>query len=116
LSQIELKFINRYHDTWPAAIACMSGGIVKLDGLIYRTFPIELAEDAMNLASDPQQYSIKVQVVDDLVIQPESWDKSKDCSNKVEGAKEVEGSNGVEGSKEVEGSAEMEGLDEMASK
>jgi len=63
-----LKFINRYCDTWPAGISALGGGILNLDSLITHTFPLEDAVAAMELCSDVTKGSIKVQVVDDRVI------------------------------------------------
>lgn len=67
--QINLKFINRYTDTWPAGISAMSGGILNLDMLVTHTFPLEEAKEAMQLCSDVSKGSIKVQVVDDVDIE-----------------------------------------------
>lgn len=50
LAEIELRFINRYHDTWPAAIRALEGGLIdpeKLQGLITHTFLLEDAVQAM---------------------------------------------------------------------
>ena len=41
--QINLKFINRYADTWPAGISALSGGILNLDKLVTHTFALEHA-------------------------------------------------------------------------
>ena len=68
-TQINLKFINRYCDTWPAGISALSGGILNLDKLITHTFPLEEAVAAMELCSDVSRGSIKVQVVDDRDIE-----------------------------------------------
>ncbi|PMD36494.1 GroES-like protein [Hyaloscypha variabilis F] len=68
LSEINLKFINRYTDTWPAAISAFSGGILNLDKLITHTFALENAMDALKLCSDVTQGSIKIQVVDERDI------------------------------------------------
>ncbi|PQE05155.1 Sorbitol dehydrogenase protein [Rutstroemia sp. NJR-2017a BVV2] len=65
LAEIKLKFINRYRDTWPAGIACISGGILNLKDLITHTFPLEEGIAALELCSDITKGSIKVQVVDD---------------------------------------------------
>ncbi|KAK4234067.1 alcohol dehydrogenase [Achaetomium macrosporum] len=65
LAEIELKFINRYNDTWPAGIACLSGGLLDLKGLVSHVFPLERALEGLVLASDPGQGSIKVHIVDD---------------------------------------------------
>jgi L-iditol 2-dehydrogenase len=63
-----LKFINRYTDTWPAAISAFSGGIMNLDKLVTHTFPLENAMDALKLCSDVTQGSIKIQVVDNIDV------------------------------------------------
>ncbi|KXH26240.1 sorbitol dehydrogenase [Colletotrichum simmondsii] len=65
LAEIKLEFINRYRDTWPAGIACLSSGILDLKSLISHTFPLEKAVDALTLASDYRNGSIKVQIVDE---------------------------------------------------
>lgn len=64
--QIDLRFINRYRDTWPPAIQCMSGGILDLKRLVTHTFPLEQAESALHLCSNPKNPSIKVLVVDEV--------------------------------------------------
>jgi L-iditol 2-dehydrogenase len=69
LWQINLKFINRYRDTWPAGISALSGGILNLDMLVTHTFPLEEATAAMELCSDPSKGSIKVQVIDERNIE-----------------------------------------------
>ncbi|EHK27096.1 uncharacterized protein TRIVIDRAFT_33625 [Trichoderma virens Gv29-8] len=65
LAEIELKFINRYRDTWPAGIACLSGGILDLKPLVTHVYPLEDAIDALHLAADPRNGSIKIQIVDE---------------------------------------------------
>lgn len=59
-------FINRYRDTWPSSIACLSGGIQDLKRLVSHTFPLEQAKDALELVSDTRNGSIKVLVVDEV--------------------------------------------------
>ncbi|KAL1994206.1 hypothetical protein VTN49DRAFT_2875 [Thermomyces lanuginosus] len=66
LAEIDLKFINRYTDTWPPAIACLSGGILDLKKMVTHTFPLEKAMDALQLCSNPANGSIKTLVVDDV--------------------------------------------------
>ncbi|KAL1860576.1 hypothetical protein VTK73DRAFT_7275 [Phialemonium thermophilum] len=66
LAEINLKFINRYRDTWPAGIACLSGGILSLKELVSHTFPLEDATKAMSVCSDRSSGSIKVQIVDEV--------------------------------------------------
>ncbi|ROW15991.1 hypothetical protein VPNG_02562 [Cytospora leucostoma] len=65
LAEIELRFINRYTDTWPAGISCMSGGIVDLKKLVTHVYPLEKATDGLVLSADPHNGSIKVHIVDD---------------------------------------------------
>ncbi|KAJ5084924.1 hypothetical protein NUU61_009503 [Penicillium alfredii] len=65
LAEIDLRFINRYRDTWPPAIACLSGGILDLKKLISHVFPLEKAQDALHLCADPRNGGIKVLVVDE---------------------------------------------------
>ena len=67
--QINLKFINRYADTWPAGISALSGGILNLDKLVTHTFPLEEAISAMELCGDVSKGSIKVQVIDDRHVE-----------------------------------------------
>ncbi|KAJ5815760.1 Polyketide synthase enoylreductase [Penicillium riverlandense] len=68
LAEIDLRFINRYRDTWPPAIACLSGGILDLKKLVSHVFPLEKAQDALQLSADPRNGSIKVLVVDDTTV------------------------------------------------
>ncbi|RJE20203.1 Dehydrogenase [Aspergillus sclerotialis] len=65
LSEIDLRFINRYRDTWPSAISCLSGGILDLKKLVSHAFPLEKAQDALHLSADASNGSIKVMVVDE---------------------------------------------------
>ncbi|RFU36263.1 hypothetical protein B7463_g78, partial [Scytalidium lignicola] len=67
LAEIDLRFINRYRDTWPAGIMALSGGILDLDRLVTHRFPLERATEAMELVADPGRESIKVMIVDDKV-------------------------------------------------
>lgn len=64
LAEIDLKFINRYHGTWPVAIKLLSQGVINIDKLITHTYPLEEAIEALTLASDTNNGSIKVQVED----------------------------------------------------
>ncbi|OIW31513.1 GroES-like protein [Coniochaeta ligniaria NRRL 30616] len=66
LAEIDLKFINRYRDTWPSGIACLAGGILDLKALVSHTFPLEHALEALELCSDLSKGSIKVQIVDEV--------------------------------------------------
>jgi L-iditol 2-dehydrogenase len=64
--QIQLRFINRYKDTWPAGIACLEGGLVDVKKLVTHVFPLEQALEGLTLSSDPNNGCIKVQIVDDI--------------------------------------------------
>lgn len=69
LAQIELKFTNRYADTWPAAINALADrAVLDLDVLVTHTFPLERAVEAMETCADPDKASVKVQIVDDTEI------------------------------------------------
>ncbi|KAF1812253.1 GroES-like protein [Eremomyces bilateralis CBS 781.70] len=68
LAEIDLKFINRYRDTWPAGIACLSSGILDLKKLISHTFPLENGLEALQLCSDITKGGIKVQIIDDVDV------------------------------------------------
>ncbi|QPC73948.1 hypothetical protein HYE68_004700 [Fusarium pseudograminearum] len=65
LAEIQLRFINRYKDTWPAGIACLEGGLVDAKKLVTHVFPLEQALEGLTLSSDPKNGCIKVQIVDD---------------------------------------------------
>ncbi|KAG9634124.1 sorbitol dehydrogenase, partial [Aureobasidium melanogenum] len=71
LGEINLKFINRYTDTWPAGIAAVKGKLMDLKPLVSHVFALEKAVDAMHICADLSQGSIKVQIVDDVEIKPE---------------------------------------------
>ncbi|KAG9200077.1 hypothetical protein G6514_007674 [Epicoccum nigrum] len=64
--EIDLKFINRYRDTWPAGLQCLGGGILDLRPLVSHTFPLEKALDALHTCGDLSNGSIKVQIVDEV--------------------------------------------------
>lgn len=67
LSEIQLKFTNRYVDTWPAGINALANEqVLNLDSLITHTFPLEQAVEAMQLCADASKATIKVQIVDDV--------------------------------------------------
>ncbi|KAH7034578.1 chaperonin 10-like protein [Microdochium trichocladiopsis] len=66
LAEIDLRFINRYRDTWPAGIQCLGGKILDLQKLVTHTLPLEKALDAMEICSDTANGSIKIQIVDEV--------------------------------------------------
>lgn len=73
LGEIKLLFINRYHDTWPAAVRAIEGSLIdpqKLDMMVTHRFKLEEADAAMNLVCGVTKAAkgdavIKVQIVDD---------------------------------------------------
>ncbi|KAH9845161.1 L-arabinitol 4-dehydrogenase-like [Teratosphaeria destructans] len=69
LAEIDLRFINRYSDTWPAAInALNNGNVINLDAMVTHTFPLEQAVQAMEACADPNEPTVKAQIVDDTPI------------------------------------------------
>jgi L-iditol 2-dehydrogenase len=63
--EVDLQFQYRYCNTWPKAIRLVSGGVVKLDGLVTHRFGIEEAVRAFETAGDPKTGAIKVQILGD---------------------------------------------------
>lgn len=68
LGQIDLLFTNRYCDTWPAGIECLSSGILDLRPLVTATFPLEKALDALHSCADIGQGNIKIHIVDETEV------------------------------------------------
>lgn len=73
MSEVQLRFINRYNDSWPAAIRAVAGNLIsneKLEQLITHRFPLPEAVQAMELVGGVTkkkegEMMIKVQIVDD---------------------------------------------------
>ena len=73
MSEVQLRFINRYNDSWPAAIRAVAGNLIsheKLEQLITHRFRLEDAIKAMELVGGENkrkegEMRIKVQIVDD---------------------------------------------------
>jgi L-iditol 2-dehydrogenase len=72
LAEIQLRFINRYHDTWPAAIRALEGGLVdraKFESLVTDKFSLEDAVQALEFSANAHKRTdgrttIKIQIVD----------------------------------------------------
>lgn len=62
VNEIDLKFLYRYHDTWPRAIRLVSAGLIDLKPLVTHRFQLEEAVEAFEVASDISRGSIKVQI------------------------------------------------------
>ena len=70
LSETDLRFINRYSDTWPAGINALSDqNVMNLDAMVTHTFPLEQAVEAMEACADPSQLTVKVHIVDNTDIE-----------------------------------------------
>lgn len=70
LAEVQLRFINRYHGTWPAAIEAVMGGLIdseKIDQLVSHDFRLEDAVKALELVAGrggKTEKVVKVQIVD----------------------------------------------------
>ncbi|TKA21799.1 hypothetical protein B0A50_08626 [Salinomyces thailandicus] len=70
LSQIDVRFTNRYSDTWPAGInALQNKQVMDLDAMVTHTYPLEEAIQAMEACSDPKTPTVKVQIVDNTEVE-----------------------------------------------
>ncbi|TKX26573.1 L-arabinitol 4-dehydrogenase-1 [Elsinoe australis] len=65
MAEIDLKFINRYHHSWPYAIRLLQSGYIDLQPLVTHRYKLEEAVEAMKTASDRTKASIKVHIVDE---------------------------------------------------
>lgn len=64
LAEIDVKFINRYHDSWSAVINLIANKVISVDKLVTHRFPIERAVDAFNAIITPEANSVKVLIED----------------------------------------------------
>ena len=62
--QVDLKFINRYHHSWPQAMRLLSHGILDLKPLVTHRYPLEKADEALKASADRSSGSIKIHVED----------------------------------------------------
>lgn len=62
--EIDLRFINRYHHSWPKAIRLMESGYVDLKSIVSHKFKLEDAVEAMETASDRSKGAVKVHILD----------------------------------------------------
>jgi len=62
--QVDLKFINRYHHSWPVAIRLLGYGVLDLKPLVTHRFPLEQAVEALTASADRSSGSIKVHIED----------------------------------------------------
>lgn len=64
MKQIDLKFIFRYHDTWPKAIKLLQSGKIDVSKIITHSYPLTSALDAFEKAIDRSVLVGKVMVTD----------------------------------------------------
>jgi L-iditol 2-dehydrogenase len=64
-NEIDLQFQYRYCNQYPKALRIVSGGLVDLKPLVTHRFPLERAVEAFEVAADPKQGAIKVQILDE---------------------------------------------------
>ena len=63
-NEIDLQFQYRYCNQYPKALRLVGGGLVDLKPLVTHRFALERAVEAFEVAADPAQGAIKVQIVD----------------------------------------------------
>lgn len=66
--EVDLKFVNRYHDSWPPVINLISSGKVDVKKFVTHTFALEHANKALETVANPKINSIKVMVKDDVEL------------------------------------------------
>lgn len=66
LAEIDVKFINRYKDSWPAVMNLISNKVIDVDAMVTHTFKLEDADRALRTCGDPEVFSVKVQVEDNV--------------------------------------------------
>ena len=69
-TQVDLKFINRYHHSWPVAIRLLQHGVLDLKPLVTHRFPLEQAVEALKASADRNSGSIKIHIEDGDAQQP----------------------------------------------
>jgi len=63
--QVDLKFINRYHHTWPQGIRLLTSGYLNLRPLVTHPFNLQDAVKALTSSADRGFGAIKVHIKDD---------------------------------------------------
>ncbi|GMM34825.1 hypothetical protein DASC09_021500 [Saccharomycopsis crataegensis] len=73
-AEIDVKFVNRYYDTWPAVINLIANKIINVDPMVTHTFPLEQAKKALDTCADPNTLTVKVQIEDNTkVVLPDCY-------------------------------------------
>ncbi|TVY85332.1 L-arabinitol 4-dehydrogenase [Lachnellula suecica] len=65
LAEIDLKFINRYHHSWPFATRLLQSGYLDLKPLVTHTFTLEEAVTALETCADSTKPSVKIHIRND---------------------------------------------------
>lgn len=65
LGEVDVRFINRYTDTWPAVINLISSGKINVDKFVTHVFQLEEAAKALECVVDRNVPTIKVMIKDD---------------------------------------------------
>lgn len=63
-NEIDVRLQYRYAEQYPKAIRLVAGGIINLKPLVTHRFALEDAVAAFQVAADPAQGAIKVQIQD----------------------------------------------------
>lgn len=63
-NEIDLQFQYGYANQYPKAIRLVEGGLIDLKPLVTHRFSLEKAVEAFQVAADPSQGAIKVQIQD----------------------------------------------------
>lgn len=67
--EVDVKFVNRYHDSWPPIINLIqSGKLKKINEFITHRVRLEEATRAPEIVFDPKTPSVKVFVMDDMEL------------------------------------------------
>ncbi|KUL89212.1 hypothetical protein ZTR_03675 [Talaromyces verruculosus] len=64
LAEIDLKFINRYHHSWPLAMKLLTSGYLNLRDLVTHHFTLENSVEALTMATDRTKNAIKIHIED----------------------------------------------------
>lgn len=65
LAEVDIKFINRYHHSWPSAIRLLSSGYLNLKPLVTHRFSLEEAVDALTASANRAVGAIKIHIEDE---------------------------------------------------
>jgi L-iditol 2-dehydrogenase len=63
--QVDIKFINRYHHSWPSAIRLISAGYLNLKPLVTHRFSLAEAVDALTASANRAVGAIKIHIEDE---------------------------------------------------